>query len=79
MSYPESSCICSECPHINEFNEALPTNLNQTNLITPNCQLSGLFNCTNTQTYFNYNEPSPKLYITPINLVENYTPIPALK
>lgn len=65
MSYPESSCICSECPRINGFKEALPANLNQTNLITPNCKLSGLFNCVNTQTYFNKNEPKVKMYDIP--------------
>jgi len=70
MSYPESSCTCSECPPIDNFQEALPTNLNQTNLITPNCQLSGLFNCTNTQTYFNYNEPKAMLYDVPNKLNE---------
>ena len=75
MSYPESSCICSNCPNINEINQKLSPNLIQTNLITPTCTLSELFNCINVQTYLNKTEPETKIQDIPNQLTNLSIPI----
>ncbi|MDC0230797.1 hypothetical protein OAK19_02435 [Aureispira] len=65
MSYPQSSCICENCPSVMNFEREFPPNTVQTNLITNGCSLPEMFNCTNVQIYNRNEQPDLKTPLTP--------------